>query len=49
MKTTPHGVSGEHAGRSRVILAAVDAAERVGELGVHRFRLHPLTGELRGF
>ena len=43
------GVSGEHAGRIRLILAALDAAERVEELGVHSFRLHPLVGALRGF
>ena len=43
------GVSGEHAGRIRLILAALDAAERVEELGVHSFRLHALTGNLRGY
>ena len=43
------GVSGEHAGRIRLILAALDAAERVEELGVDSFRLHALTGNLRGY
>jgi toxin HigB-1 len=32
-----------------LILTALDAAERVEDLNVHSFRLHPLKGELRGF
>lgn len=42
-------VSAEHAGRLRLILAALDAAEKVEDLDIHTFRLHPLKGDLRGF
>lgn len=39
----------EHADRLRIILAALDAAERVEDMDIHTFRLHPLKGELKGF
>ena len=42
------GVSAEHANRLRLILAAMDAADRVEDLDVYSFRLHALKGDLRG-
>jgi len=45
----PRGVSAEHLKRIRLILGALDAAERPEDLDVHTFRLHPLKGDLRGF
>jgi proteic killer suppression protein len=35
--------------RIRTILAMLDAAERIEEMNRPSFRLHPLTGELKGF
>ena len=43
------GVIVEHAVKLRDILARLDAAGRIEDLGVAGFRLHPLKGELRGF
>ncbi len=42
-------VLAEHVGRLRVILAALDAAERIEDLDIHTFRLHALKGDLKGF
>ena len=42
------GVSAEHANRLRLILAAMDAADRIEDLDVHSFRLHALKGDLSG-
>ena len=35
--------------RIRTILAMLDAADRIEEMNRPSFRLHPLTGELKGF
>jgi toxin HigB-1 len=35
--------------RLRVILAALDAAERIDDLDRPSFRLHPLKGDLKGY
>jgi proteic killer suppression protein len=35
--------------RIRTILAMLDAAERIEEMNRPSFRLHPLTGDLKGF
>jgi proteic killer suppression protein len=35
--------------RIRTILAALDAADRIEEMNRPSFRLHPLTGDLKGF
>jgi toxin HigB-1 len=45
----PRGVNAEHARRIRQILALLDAAQKVGDLDYHTFRLHPLKGDLTGF
>jgi len=41
-------VPAEYVGRLRVILAALDAAERVEDMDIHTFRLHALKGDLKG-
>lgn len=43
------GVSGVHARRIRLILAALDAAETIEAMDVYTFRLHALKGDLVGF
>jgi toxin HigB-1 len=35
--------------RIRLILAALDAAQRAKDVDIHTFRLHPLKGDLKGF
>jgi len=42
------GVKAEHAARLRLILAAIDAAEKPEDLDVFSFRLHMLKGDLKG-
>jgi proteic killer suppression protein len=42
-------VPAEYVGRLRVILAALDAAERVEDMDIHTFRLHALKGDLKGY
>ena len=42
-------VLAEHAGRLRLILAALEAAERIEDMDIHTFRLHALKGDLKGF
>jgi proteic killer suppression protein len=42
-------VPAEYAPRLRIILAALDAAEKVAELDIHTFRLHALKGDLKGY
>ena len=43
------GVSGDQARRIGIVLAALDAAERIEDLDIHSFRLHALRGDLLGF
>jgi len=45
----PSRLTAAHVPRLRLILAALDAAERVEDLDIHSFRLHALKGDLRGF
>jgi proteic killer suppression protein len=45
----PKGVNAEHLRKLRQILAVLDAAQTVDALRVPTFRLHPLTGNLKGF
>jgi toxin HigB-1 len=42
-------VSAEHLRKIRQILALLDAAQKIGDLDVATFRLHPLKGDLKGF
>ena len=43
------GVNPEHVGKIRQILAALYAAQTIEALNLPTFRLHPLTGNLKGF
>ena len=44
----PRGVLGEHVGKLRDILDALDTALVVGDMDLPGLRLHALKGELRG-
>ncbi|MDQ1309259.1 MAG: toxin HigB [Pseudomonadota bacterium] len=43
------GIQPQHASRLRLQLTALDAATKPSDLAAPGWRLHPLTGELRGF
>ena len=45
----PKGVNSEHVRKIRQILGVMNAAQKVGDIDVATFRLHPLTGDLKGF
>jgi proteic killer suppression protein len=45
----PRGVNPEHVRKIGQILAALQAAQTVEALDLPTFRLHPLTGNLKGF
>lgn len=42
------GIQPHHAGRLRMLLAALDTSSEVGDMDVPGFRLHPLRGADRG-
>lgn len=43
------GIGASMLARVEEILSILDAAERIEELDIPGYRLHPLTGNLRGF
>jgi toxin HigB-1 len=43
------GVTAQHAERIENILGLLDAAAKIVDMNVPTFRLHPLTGGLKGF
>ena len=43
------GVNAQHAERIENILGLLDAAARIEDMNIPTFRLHPLTGDLKGF
>lgn len=45
----PRGVNAEHVVKLRNILATLHAAPTVEHMDLPSFRLHPLTGALKGF
>jgi proteic killer suppression protein len=45
----PRGVNPEHVRKIGQILAALYAAQTIEALDLPTFRLHPLTGNLKGF
>jgi toxin HigB-1 len=45
----PRGVNPEHIRKIGQILAALYAAQTIEALNLPTFRLHPLTGNLKGF
>ena len=44
----PKGVSAEHVRRIKQILALRDVAEKIEDINYETFRLHPLTGSMKG-
>ena len=42
-------VNAQHAERIENILGLLDAAAKVEDMNIPTFRLHPLTGDLKGF
>ena len=42
------GIQPKHANRLRMLLAALDTAQVVGDMDVPGFRLHPLKGSEKG-
>ena len=45
----PRGVNPEHVRKIRQILGLMNAAQKIADLDYATFRLHPLTGNLKGF
>lgn len=45
----PRGVNPEHTRKIKQILAVMHAAEKIADLDLATFRLHPLKGDLAGF
>jgi proteic killer suppression protein len=43
------GVNPQHIEKIENILAVLDIAQKIEDVDVHSFRLHPLTGDLKGF
>ena len=43
------GVNPQHVEKIENILAVLDIAQKIEDVDVHSFRLHPLTGDLKGF
>lgn len=48
-KDDPRGLNPDHVEKITLILTTLDAAETVEALNIPSFRLHRLTGELKGF
>jgi proteic killer suppression protein len=45
----PKGLNPEHVRKIRQILGVMHAAQKIAEMDVATFRLHPLTGDLKGY
>jgi toxin HigB-1 len=43
------GVNAQHAEKIENILGLLDSAEKAEDMNLPSFRLHPLTGDLKGF
>jgi proteic killer suppression protein len=48
-KDGPRGLNPDHVEKIMLILTTLDAAETVEALNIPSFRLHRLTGDLKGF
>lgn len=48
-KDDARGVSAEHVEKITLILTTLDAAETIEAMNLPSFRLHRLTGDLKGF
>ncbi len=45
----PRGLNAQYAAKIALILGVLDVAKTIEEIDAPSFRLHPLTGDLRGF
>lgn len=45
----PRGLNPQHAGKIGLVLGVLDVAGTIDEIDIPSFRLHPLTGDLKGF
>lgn len=45
----PRGLNPQYAAKIALILGVLDVAKTIEEIDAPSFRLHPLTGDLRGF
>jgi proteic killer suppression protein len=45
----PKGLNAEHVRKIRQILGVMHAAQKIAEMDISTFRLHPLTGDLKGY
>jgi proteic killer suppression protein len=45
----PRSVNHEHVAKLKVILTVMNTAREIGDIDIATFRLHPLTGDLKGF
>ena len=45
----PRGLNPEHLRKIKVILTVMNAAEAIADMDEATFRLHPLTGDLKGY
>lgn len=45
----PSGLNPQHADKIELILSTLDAADTIKGMDLPSFRLHPLTGDLKGF
>ena len=43
------GVNPQHVAKIENILGVLDIAQKIEDVDVNSFRLHPLTGDLKGF
>ena len=43
------GMNPQHVEKIENILAVLDVARKIQDIDVHSFRLHPLSGNLKGF
>jgi toxin HigB-1 len=45
----PKGINPQHVEKIETILGLLNVAQQIEDVDVHSFRLHPLTGNLKGF
>ena len=45
----PRGLNPQHASKIGLVLGVLDVAGTIEEINIPSFRLHPLTGDLKGF
>ncbi len=45
---TTQGIQAKHARKLRMQLAALDTAQRIEDMDIPGFRLHPLKGKMKG-